>query len=64
MADQDGLHSDIMMQRHVMSSAHDTDAKGDICRHTFYYLPSLVVIAFIFSGLRTGGGGGDGRSPV
>ena len=63
MADQDGHHSEMITQllRHVMSSRHDADVKGDIFRRTIYPL-SFVVIAFIFSKLRRGGGGG-GRNP-
>ena len=53
MADQDGRHSEIITQslRHVELSPHDADLKEDIFRRTIYP-PSLVVIAFIFSGLR------------
>ena len=54
MADQDGRHSEMITQllRHVTSSPHDADVKGDIFRHTIYP-PSLVlvVIALIFSEL-------------
>ena len=55
MADQDGRHSEMITQllRHVKSSPHDADVKGDIFRRTIYP-PSLVVIAFIFSELRRG----------
>ena len=55
MADQDGRHSEMITQllRHVTSSTHDADVKEDIFRRTIY-LPSLVVIAFIFSELRRG----------
>ena len=58
MADQDGRHSEIITQllRHVTSSPHDVEVKGDIFRRTIYP-PSVVVIAFIFSELRRGGGG-------
>ena len=48
--------------RHVTSSSHDADVKGDIFRRTIYP-PSLVVIAFIFSELQRGGGGGGIRPP-
>ena len=63
MADQDGRHSEITTQllRHVTSSNHDVDFKGDIFRRTIY---PLVVIAFIFSELREeGGGGGRNQFP-
>ena len=55
MADQDGPHSEMITQllRHVASSPHDADVKGDIFRRTIYP-PSLVVIAFISSVLRGG----------
>ena len=55
MADQDGRHSKMIMQllRHVTSSPHDGDVKGDIFRRNIYP-PSLVVIAFIFSELGRG----------
>ena len=39
--------------RHVTSSPHDADVKGDIFRRTIYP-PSLVVIALMFSELRRG----------
>ena len=57
MADQDGRNSDMNTQllRHVTSSPHDTDAKGDIFRRAIY-LPSLVVIASIFLELQRGSG--------
>ena len=48
--------------RHVTSSPHDADVKGDILRRTIY-LPSLVVIAFIFSELRRGGGFEEEKKP-
>ena len=50
-------HSEMITQllRHVTSYPHDANVKGDIFRHTIYP-PSLVVIAFIFSELRRGGG--------
>ena len=46
MADQDGRHSEMITQllRHMPSSSHDADVKGDIFRRTIYP-PSLVVIA-------------------
>ena len=62
MADQDGRHSEMVTQllRHVMSSPHNRDVKGDIFRRTIYP-PHVVVIGFIFSELlRAGGGGGGG----
>ena len=57
MAVQDGGHSEMITQllRHVTSYTHGADVKGDTFRHTIYP-PSLVVIAFIFSELRRGGG--------
>ena len=57
MADQDGCHSELIMQllRHVTSSLHDADVKEYIFRRTGYP-PSLVVIAFIFSELCMGAG--------
>ena len=57
MVDQDGRHSEMITQllRHMTSSPNDADAKGDIFGRTIYP-PSLVVIAFIFSELRRGGG--------
>ena len=57
MVDQDGRHSEMITQllRHVTSHPHDADVKGDIYGHTIYP-PSLVVIAFKFSELRTGCG--------
>ena len=56
MADQDGRHSDMITQllRHITTSPHDGDAKGDIFRRIIYF-KSLVVIAFIFWELRRGG---------
>ena len=59
MADQDARRSEMITQvlRHVTSSPHDADVKGDILRRTIYP-PSLVVIAFIFSELRR-----EGRNP-
>ena len=73
MADQDGRHSEMITQllRHVTSKPRDADVKGDIFGHTVY-LPSLVAVAFIFSELRRGEGGGicplpvveDQKSPV
>ena len=53
MADQDGRHSEMITQllRHVTSSRHDADVKGDIFRRTIYP-SSLVVLALIFSKLR------------
>ena len=64
MADQDGRHSEMITQllRHVTSSPRDADAKGAILRRTIY-LPSLVVIALLFSELRGSGGGGDQKKP-
>ena len=64
MADQDGHHSEPITQclRHVTSSPHDVDAKGDIFRRIIYP-PSLVDITFIFSELRGGGGGGPNPPP-
>ena len=61
---QDGRHSKMITQllRHVTLQPHDADVKGDIFRHTTY-LPSLVVITFISSKLR-GGGGGNPPLPV
>ena len=57
MADQDGRRSEMITQllRHVTSSPHDADVKGDILRRTIFP-PSLVVIAFIFSESRRGRG--------
>ena len=57
MADQDGRHSEMIMQllRHMTLSPHDVHAKGDISRGTIYP-PHLIVIAFIFSELRRGCG--------
>ena len=58
MADQDGRHSEMITQflRGVTSQLHDADVERDSFRYTIYP-PSLVVIAFIFSELRRGGGG-------
>ena len=57
----DGPHSDMITYfSQVISSPHDADAKGHIFRRTIYP-PSLAVIAFIFSELRRGIGGGGGR---
>ena len=57
MVDQDGRHSEMITQllRHMTLSPHDADVKGDILRRTIY-TPSVVVVAFIFSELRRGGG--------
>ena len=57
MADQDGCHSERIMQllRHVASSRRDADVKGDIFRRTIYP-PSLVVIALCSQSY---GGGAD-----
>ena len=59
MADQDGCHSEKITQllRQVTSSPHDSDVKKDISRRTIYS-PNFFVIAFIFSELPRGGGGG------
>ena len=59
MAEQDGHHSDLIMQllHHVMSSTHDVDAKGDIFR-CIIYPPSFDVIACIFLELQRWWGGG------
>ena len=64
MVDQDGRHSETITQllRHVTPSPHDADVKGDIFRHTIYP-PSLIVIAFLLSELRSGGGGGKSAFP-
>ena len=45
MADQDGRYSEMIthLLRHVISSPHDADVKGDIFRHTIYP-PSIGVI--------------------
>ena len=53
---QDSRHSEMITQllRHVTSSPRDEDVKGDIFIRTIFP-PSLVVIAFIFSELRSGG---------
>ena len=48
--------------RHVTSQSQDADVKGDIFRHTIYP-PSLIVIAFIFSELRRGGGAESAPPP-
>ena len=61
MADQDGRHSEMITEllRHVTSSHHDADVRYTI------YPPSVVVIAFIFSELRKGGGRGEiGPLPI
>ena len=65
MADQDGRHSEMITQllRHVTSQPQDADVKGDIFRHTICP-PSFIVIAFIFSELRRGGGICPPPSPV
>ena len=57
LADQDGRHSKLitLLLSHVTSYPHDADVRGEIFRHTIYP-SSLVVIAFIFSELRRGGG--------
>ena len=64
MADQDGRHSEMVTQllRHVTSSPHNGDVKGDIFRRTIYP-PNVVVIAFIYSRSYGGGGGGGGGNP-
>ena len=64
MAQQDGCHSEMIMQllRHVTSSPYDTDLYRDIFTRTIYP-PSLVMIALIFSDLRKGGGRGGIRPP-
>ena len=61
--DQDDHHLEMITQliRHVTSSRHDADYKGYIFSHTIYP-PSLVVLAFIFSELQRGRGGGRGES--
>ena len=48
-----GRHSEVITQllRHVTSSPHNADVKGDILRHTIYP-PSLVAVAFILGSLR------------
>ena len=61
---QDGHHLTIMMplQRHMTSSLHVADVKGDIFGRTISP-PSVIVIAFILAELyrvQWGGGGGGG----
>ena len=53
MVDQDGHYPEMITQllRHMTSSPHIAEVKGDIFRHTIYP-PSLVVIVFIFSELQ------------
>ena len=55
MPDEDGRHSEMITQllRHVTSSPHDTEVKGNIFTRNIHP-PSLVGIAFIFSELRRG----------
>ena len=62
MADQDGHHSEMIMQllRHVTSSPRDPNVKGDIFRHTIYP-PSLITVALYSQSY--GGGGGGAESP-
>ena len=60
MAEQGGCHSEMITQllRHVTSTSHDADAKGDIFRRTIH-APSLLVIAlagYIFGVTEKGGG--------
>ena len=45
MADQDGRHSEMVTQllRHVPSSTHDADVKGEILRHTVLFTLLLQV---------------------
>ena len=52
MADRDGHHSEMITQlfRHVTSSPHDADVKGDIFRRNIHS-ESRAGIAFIFSEL-------------
>ena len=59
-----GPHSEMITQllRHVTSPPLDADVKGDIFRRTIYP-PTLVVIAFILSELRRGGGLGESPPP-
>ena len=56
MADQYGRHLEIMTSfpRHVTSSAHDTDLKGNNFRRTIHP-QSFIGVAFIFSELDRGG---------
>ena len=55
MADQNGHLSEMIthLLRHVTSSPHDADVKGDTFRRIIYP-PGLVAIAFIFLELRKG----------
>ena len=48
--------------RHMTSSPHIAEVKGDIFRHTIYP-PSLVVIVFIFSELQRKRVGGSTPDP-
>ena len=61
MADQDGHHSEMITQllRHVRSSPHDADIKGDIFRPTIYpRCHSFYILG------RTKTGGGEGCWPA
>ena len=60
MADQDGHHSEMITQllRHVRSSPHDADIKGDIFRPTIY----PCCHSFYILGVTKKGGGGGGKS--
>ena len=55
MAARDGRHSEMITQllRHVTSSPHDADVKGDILRRNTHP-PSFVAMAFIFFEIRRG----------
>ena len=55
MADQYGRRLEIMtlFPRHVTSSAHDADLKGNYFRRTIYP-QSFIAVAFIFSELDRG----------
>ena len=58
MADQYGRRLEIMtlFPRHVTSSAHYADLKGNNFRRTIH-LQSFIAVAFAFSKLEGGGGG-------
>ena len=64
MADQYGRHLEIMtyFPRHVTSSAHDVDLKGNNFRRAIHP-QSFIAVAFIFSELDRGASGGPPPSP-
>ena len=61
---QDGRHSEMITQllRHVTSSPHNADVKGDIFRHTIYPASLVVIVVGVTEGERNPPPGRKARS--